>query len=170
MTTTPPEPPPNDPWQQAPAMSPEQGPPPGWAPPPPGSPPPPGAPQGWTAYPPGYGQAKQNGLGVAALVLGILGLLSSVFLIGGVLGALAVVFGFIGRGKAKRGEADNGGVALAGIITGALGVLVAILVVGSIALLANNKDFKNLTDCLRSADNQQEQTDCQNEFSDSFGQ
>jgi heme/copper-type cytochrome/quinol oxidase subunit 1 len=151
-------------------MTPEQGPPPGWAPPPPGEPLPPGAPPGWAAYPPGYGTPKQNGFGVAALVLGILAVVTSFFGIGIFFGVLAIVFGVLGRGKTKRGEADNGGLALAGIITGALGVLVAAVVIASIALLANNKDFKNLTDCLNSADTQQEQTDCQNEFSANFGQ
>ena len=38
-----------------------------------------------------------------------------------VLGVVAVVFGFLGRGRVKRGTANNGGVAIAGIVLGALG-------------------------------------------------
>lgn len=167
--TTPPEPPPTDPWQQAPRMTPEQGPPPGWAPPPPGWAPPPGAPPGYAGYPPGYGRPKQNGFGVAALVLGIAGLLTSIFGIGVIFGILGIVFGILGRGRAKRGEADNGGLALAGIITGALGVLVAALAIAGFALLANNTNVKNLTDCLNSANTEQERTDCETEFSANFG-
>ncbi|MCS0604205.1 DUF4190 domain-containing protein [Streptomyces sp. LP11] len=72
-----------------------------------------------------------NGLGTASLVLGILAaagfLLYPVAL---VLGILAVVFGVIGRAKARRGEATNPGVALAGLICGAVGI---VLVVGLFA-------------------------------------
>lgn len=94
---------------------------------------------GLTPYPapaPGYGWPgmalpPSNGLGTASLVLGILAaagfLLYPVAL---VLGILAVVFGVIGRAKARRGEATNPGVALAGLICGAVGI---VLVVGLFA-------------------------------------
>ncbi|MFJ4619300.1 DUF4190 domain-containing protein [Streptomyces sp. NPDC088812] len=77
---------------------------------------------GWSAMRP-----MENGMGVAAMVLGIVAA-------GGfcmwpaaiVMGVLAVVFGAIGRGKANRGQASNGGQALAGIICGAAGVVLGI--------------------------------------------
>ncbi|MFF5717903.1 hypothetical protein [Streptomyces buecherae] len=37
-----------------------------------------------------------------------------------VLGTLAIIFGALGRGKARRGEANNGAAALAGIIVGSV--------------------------------------------------
>ena len=56
--------------------------------------------------------APRNGLGMAALVIAIIGLLSCFTIAGGVvLGIAAVVMGFIGQGRVKRGEANNGGVA-----------------------------------------------------------
>ena len=58
------------------------------------------------AYPGAYGGGPvvaRNGLGTAALVLGILALVTCWTVIGGVvLGVLAVIFGFIGRGRVKR--------------------------------------------------------------------
>ncbi|MFI6513330.1 DUF4190 domain-containing protein [Streptosporangium sp. NPDC050855] len=66
----------------------------------------------------------RNGLGIAALVLGIIGVLSGLipllFFIAGLLGLLAVIFGFVGRARAGKGGASNGGVALAGAILGLL--------------------------------------------------
>ncbi|WEV25070.1 hypothetical protein OYE22_07580 [Streptomyces sp. 71268] len=52
-------------------------------------------------------------------MLGIVGLVLFFSIVFGiVLGALAIIFGALGRGKARRGEANNGGAALAGIIIG----------------------------------------------------
>ncbi|WP_066944457.1 DUF4190 domain-containing protein [Microtetraspora fusca] len=64
----------------------------------------------------------RNGLGVAALVLSIVGALSGLipllFWLAGTLGLLAVIFGFVGRSRASKGTASNGGVALSGAIVG----------------------------------------------------
>ncbi|MGH3842140.1 MAG: DUF4190 domain-containing protein, partial [Pseudonocardiaceae bacterium] len=47
--------------------------------------------------------------------------------IGGfVLGILALIFGIIGRARAKRGEATNGGVSVAGLVLGILALLITI--------------------------------------------
>ncbi|MFG1667187.1 DUF4190 domain-containing protein [Streptomyces sp. Y7] len=43
-----------------------------------------------------------------------------------VVGVLAVIFGAVGRGKARRGEATNPGQALAGIICGVAGVALGV--------------------------------------------
>jgi hypothetical protein len=81
---------------------------------------------------PGYGQPQRsprNGLGVAALVLGILSILLGwipfISVVALLLAIAAIVCGIIGRKRANRGEATNGGVALGGIITGVLGFLLA---------------------------------------------
>ena len=55
----------------------------------------------------------QNGMGTAALVLGIIALFTP-FLVA----TLAVIFGYIGLGKCNRGEATNRGMALWGIWLG----------------------------------------------------
>jgi hypothetical protein len=115
----------------------------------------PGGGYGYPAYPQGYGwpgmQAPpQNGMGTAAMVLGILSccLFCLYGIVGLTLGVLAVVFGVKGKRRADRGEATNRGQAQAGFITGIIGIIlglatIAVLIVG-IALAIN--DEKNRTD------------------------
>ncbi|MET9495037.1 DUF4190 domain-containing protein [Streptomyces sp. NPDC006552] len=75
-------------------------------------------------YPPFQPQppqrAARNGLGTAALILGVIGALSGLvpflFWLAGILGVVALILGLTGRGRAKRGEATNKGVALAGAV------------------------------------------------------
>ncbi len=69
----------------------------------------------------------RNGFGIAALVLGLFALLLSWTIIGGILfGVLALIFGLLGRARAKRGEATNGGLSVAGAVLGVVGLLIAI--------------------------------------------
>ena len=108
--------------------------------------------------------APRNGLGTAALVLGLVALLTGVFVLGGVLGLVAIALGSIGRGRAKRGEATNGGAALAGIIFGALGIGLTILSIVGVATLFGEQ-FGNLNDCIQSAgDNRTAVEQCQRDF------
>lgn len=71
----------------------------------------------------------RNGLGTAALVLGIIAAVFAfvpfMWWLGFILGILATVFGLVGRGRAKRMRATNGGVALAGAITGLAGIVIS---------------------------------------------
>ncbi|MFJ5227260.1 DUF4190 domain-containing protein [Streptomyces sp. NPDC088400] len=100
----------------------------------------PGAAYGYPGYPatgyPGYGQPgwqqpPANGMGVAALVLGIIGVVGfCMWGLGVILGVLALIFGIIGRRRAHRGEATNGGMALAGIILGAIGMAIGAAFLG----------------------------------------
>ncbi|MEO3976257.1 DUF4190 domain-containing protein [Streptomyces sp. CAU 1734] len=88
-------------------------------------------PPGQSYGPPQHGHRAagpmRNGLGVAALVLGVLGLITGpiplIFWLGGTLALLALIFGLVGRGRAKRGEASNKGVATAGAVLGLLGMI-----------------------------------------------
>lgn len=108
-----------------------------------------------------------TGMAVASLVLGILGLLTSAFLLGGLLGLVAVILGVIALSKIKRGEAGGRGMAVGGIITGILAMLVTILIVATVgAFFANNKDdIDSLTECLNRANNNQTEIQaCQDEF------
>lgn len=84
------------------------------------------------AAPPRY--ARRNGLGTAAMVLGITAIVPGFAFFGIVLGTLAIIFGFVGRARAQRGIADNGGQALAGIITGIIGLILATLFTVSVAV------------------------------------
>ncbi len=114
----------------------------------------------------GPGGSPKNGLGVAALVLGILALVTSLSVIGGVLlGLLAIILGIVGRGRAKRGEANNGGMALAGIILGVLGLLISVALVAVGASFFTSDTGRQLVQCLGAAgDDQAAQQQCRQGF------
>lgn len=69
------------------------------------------------------GTAPQNGMGTAALVMGIL----QFFCLGTVGTILAIVFGKIGMNKAEQGLATNGGAAKAGFILGIIGAVLSVI-------------------------------------------
>jgi phosphate/sulfate permease len=112
----------------------------------------------------GYPQKPRNGLGTAALILGILAILTIITIFGGpILGIIAIILGFIGRGRAKRGEATNGGMAMAGIVLGAIAIIASIgLAIAGYSLFKDEVD--NLTDCLDSAENQEDRDQCAEDF------
>lgn len=84
----------------------------------------------WGPPPPPVSQAR-NGLGIAALVTGIVGLVLGIipflFWLGGVLGVLSLVLGLVGHARARRGEASDKGAAVAGIVLGAVTVVVSLV-------------------------------------------
>ncbi|MDQ6649320.1 MAG: DUF4190 domain-containing protein [Actinomycetota bacterium] len=121
--------------------------------------------------PAGYGAAvgpPRNGLGIAALILGILAVLGSVTVVLGLLfGLLAIVLGFVGRGRAKRREATNGGVALTGAILGIVGLLLSIVLVavGATFLSRHKSEVQQYRDCLNKAgSNSAAVQQCQQQF------
>ncbi|WP_445528519.1 DUF4190 domain-containing protein [Streptomyces cyslabdanicus] len=124
-------------------------PPPPVAPTGPGAPIGPGAPvgpvpggYGYSGYPgpgngwPGMPMPPENGMGTAAMVLGILSCTLFCFygVFGVILGVLAVIFGVKGRRKAERGEANNHGHAQAGLITGIIGIVLGLITIALLVL------------------------------------
>ncbi|WP_327234247.1 DUF4190 domain-containing protein [Streptomyces sp. NBC_01317] len=107
---------------------------------------------GYVAPYPGYGaggwqQAPSNGMGVTALVLGIVGLVVGCFWgVGILLGVLALIFGIIGRRKARRGEATNGGVALAGVILGAVATVLGAVFLALLIWVVNSEEGSDFSD------------------------
>ena len=209
--STPPDPP-QDPWAEAPRMSPESGgspwtappgrpapgqgaPPPGqWAGQPPGAPPgqwgdqappPPYGGQPGYAAPPGYGQPGQpgygaqpgqwggpppyspaapapgNGLGIASLILGILGILTAVLFVGGVLGLLAVILGIVGL----RRVGANKVLPVLGIVCGAIAMVATAAV---IAYVGN--EVGDLITCMANADTPAEERACEERYDQQFEQ
>ncbi len=140
---------------------------------PPGPPAPPGSGAGWNQYPAGAPPARvvRNGLGVAALVLGILSLVFMFLFppIGVVLGILAVVFGIIGVRRVRRGEATNRGQAMAGGITGGVGLVVsvALLAIVGAFVFSHRTQIDRYTQCLNNAHTQQARNACQRQFQNS---
>jgi hypothetical protein len=93
-------------------------------------------------------------LGIAALVVAIIALIS---VVGGVvLGIVAVILGFLGWQKAKRGEATNGGVAIAGIVLGILSIIEAIVVIVLSVWVFNEVGGTDYMQCLSNAGSDQE--------------
>jgi Domain of unknown function (DUF4190) len=121
-------------------------------PPPPAQPPssgptPPPAPPPSSQQPAGYSYQtgpKTNGLAIAALVLGIAGL---VFYICGVASILALVFGYMAKGQIDRApEAQGGrGMAIAGIIMGWIGIALVVIFWAVIIILAATTDDNDNT-------------------------
>jgi hypothetical protein len=83
-----------------------------------------------------------SGKATAALVLGIVGLPLAILFwpVGLVLGILAIVFGAIARGDARKAGATNTGQAMAGIILGSVDI---VLVIALIAVVASLMDKNN---------------------------
>ncbi|OJZ68640.1 hypothetical protein BRW64_03505 [Mycolicibacterium diernhoferi] len=108
----------------------------------------------------------RNGLGSAALVLAMLALVFSWSVIGGIAGgALAVVLGAAGRGRAQRGEADNGPIANAGIGLGALAIVVGAAFVPIWIGFLSEAGMGDYIDCMqRAGTDRPAQVQCENTF------
>jgi hypothetical protein len=86
-------------------------------------PPPPPPPGGTTA------QGSANGLAVASLVLGIIGIFIQLF---GILPILAIVFGVMARRRIAAGAAGSPGMATAGIVLGIIGLVILVIVLAAV--------------------------------------
>ena len=119
---------------------------------------------------------RRNGMGVAALVFGVvslvLALLIIFFPIAGLLGLIAIILGIVGIRRASRGEADNRGQAIAGLVTGLLGLLLAIFfTIGIGSFFASHQnDFRKFGTCLTSSDTNQQRNQCGKELEQQLDQ
>jgi hypothetical protein len=80
----------------------------------------PGPPGGWVNAPYQYADQQTNGLAIAALILGLVGVFTC-----GVGSVVAIVLGFIARDQIRRpwSRQTGAGMATAGIILGVLGAV-----------------------------------------------
>ena len=101
------------------------------------------------------GRAPRNGLGIAALVLGIIAILTCVFLLGGLLGLVAIVLGVLGASRARRGRATNRGTAIAGVVTGAIGLILTIVIYAAFGALFFSFGGTQAVDCFGQANGDQ---------------
>jgi hypothetical protein len=78
---------------------------------------------------PSYYRPPTNGMAVASMVLGILGMMGMVWIISPI---LALVFGYIAKGQVDRsgGAQEGRGFAVAGIVLGWVGIAWGALMVG----------------------------------------
>jgi hypothetical protein len=114
----------------------------------------------------------RNGIGAAALVVGVVSLVLAVLVIffplAAILGIVALILGIVGMRRASRGEATNRGQAVAGVVTGVLGLIVAIVIGVRIGTFINDHqgDFRDFWTCITSAPTEQEQEECGRELAD----
>jgi hypothetical protein len=107
-----------------------------------------------------------SGLAIAALVVGILALLTFWTVVGGiVLGLVAIVLGVIALGRVKKGIAAGRGMAIAGVVLGVLGLLLSLAFVALGAWVFNSSGGSTLTECIANADGDQAKVQqCQTDF------
>ena len=132
--------------------------------PPPYPPPPPQPYSGFTPPPTG----PRNGLGITALVLAIIGLVFCWSVAGGIIfGLCAIITGFVGHARVKRGEATNGGVAIAGIVLGFLAIIVSLIFIPIWIGVFDEVGGTDYVDCVAKAgSNQQAIQQCADQFRD----
>lgn len=117
-----------------------------------------------TAPPTGYGDGRRpsNGMGIAALVLGILALLGAwipfVNIISMLMAIAGIVLGVMALKKVKRGEATNRGMALTGLILSVVALVLSLIVtVWAGNLIGSNIDqIENCADPNLTAEEQQQ--------------
>ncbi|PID52897.1 MAG: hypothetical protein CSB46_11305 [Micrococcales bacterium] len=82
-----------------------------------------------------------------ALGLGVLSVIGCCFpgmwYVGILLGIGAIVLGFMGRSRVKKGTATGGGLALAGIIIGSIGLVLSIVMAVFAAVVDDCLDYAN---------------------------
>jgi hypothetical protein len=132
----------------------------------------PGATNASAAYSPVQPRRRRNGVGTAALVLGVLGLALAILFIfaplGAVLGLVAAILGALGIARANQGAADNRGQAVAGLVTGLAGLVigVAITVSAGTFLARHATDFNSFGSCMDNAATSQARETCAKQFAD----
>lgn len=112
--------------------------------------------------------AGGSGMATAAMVLGVLAILTCWTVWGGVLlGLLAIIFGVIAARRASRSVGTGRGRAVTGIVTGAIGLLLSIVLIAVGVSILNSSSVKDLRSCLKDAgSNQQKVQQCQNQYRD----
>jgi Domain of unknown function (DUF4190) len=79
--------------------------------------------------------APRNEFGVAALILGLVALMTCWLLIGVPFGIAAVITGDIARRRVQRGQANNPRTATAGVVLGAVAIVAGLAAIGYYAWL-----------------------------------
>ena len=70
----------------------------------------------------------RNGLGVASLVVGVVALVASLTVVGGLmLGVLAALLGLLARAQVRHGQASNGDTAMTGVVLGVLAIVASLI-------------------------------------------
>lgn len=100
---------------------------------------------------------QSQAMAVTGMVLGIVGILTACFAIGGALGLAAIILGVLGLKAAKRMDGRGRGFAITGIVTGAIA-----LVLGALATAYFVWAYSNFGSCMNETSPQAQQA-CINE-------
>jgi hypothetical protein len=128
-------------------------------------PPPPQPYQGYPGYPgqpgypgyppPGYPQpaaGPRNGLGTAALVLGVVATVSTWSIIGGLIfGIAATVLGFLAYRRVKTHQADNGAIAISGLVLGGLAIVLSLVFIPIWSGFLDEVGYSDYSTCMSAA-------------------
>ena len=116
----------------------------------------------------------RNGLGVAALVLGVASLVAAfsfvLFPLGLLGGLVAVILGVIALSRRITGGATNPGQALAGTICGILALVIGIVFSVRVGTFVehNTGSFTSFDNCIAKASNRSEVANCIARFANSI--
>ena len=117
---------------------------------------------------------RRNGMGTAALVIGVVALVLAILIIffplAALLGIIGAIFAIIGMRRASRGEADNRPHAVAGLVTGLLALAIAVSIGVRLGTFINDHqgDFRRFWTCITSAPTDAEQEDCGRELAEAL--
>jgi hypothetical protein len=140
----------------------------------------------WGQQPGGGGPAWQqggtaprgnDGMALAAMIVGILSLLIAwiplIGLLGTIGGIVALVLGFVGRGRIKKTGAGGNGMAITGIATGAIAIVLSVLISGFF-LVAGDGFFAEFGSYIECVEETGDEAECQRRFEEGlferFGQ
>ena len=112
----------------------------------------------------------RNGLGVAALVLGVASLVAAIsfvlFPLGGLGGLIALILGVIALSRGRTSGATNSGQAWAGTICGLLALVIGIVFAVRVGTFVehNSGAFTSFDNCIAKAGNRAEVSTCIQRF------
>jgi hypothetical protein len=116
---------------------------------------------GYPGYPPagypqpGYPQpvaGPRNGLGTTALVLGVVAMVSTWSVIGGLIfGIAATVLGFLAYRRVKNHQADNGAIAISGLVLGAVAIVVSLVFIPIWSGFFDEVGYSDYSKCMSEA-------------------
>jgi hypothetical protein len=108
---------------------------------------------------PGPQPEPPKGFAITGMVLGIVGLCTSLFYIGGVIGIVGLIFSIIALRAARRGQSGGKGMAIAGLVTS-----IVAIVVNAIEIVLIVWVFNTATNCAQYDPQGNPQTGSQSQF------
>jgi hypothetical protein len=119
----------------------------------------------------GAASRGNDGMALAAMIVGILSLLIAwipfIGILGTIGGIVALVLGFVGRGRIKKSGAGGNGMAVTGIATGAVAIVLSVLITGFFLVAGDGfiAEFGSYIECVEETG---DEAACQRQFEEGF--